>query len=201
MLCWLGTSPASRTPWRSSAGAGSWCGAIRARAMAEAFVHSLRVRYAECDPQGVVFNAHYLAYLDASMTELWRAAFGGYTVMLERGIDMVVVQSGAALSPPRPVRRAASARGGGQRMGNTSISTAHRISHEEIWWRRGRSTTCWSIAIRWPRRRFPTGSVRGWPPGRTPGRGVGGRACEPSPAQSFLRSSSDFSPGQYPVRY
>lgn len=26
--------------------------------------HSLRVRYAECDMQGVVFNAHYLAYCD-----------------------------------------------------------------------------------------------------------------------------------------
>jgi acyl-CoA thioester hydrolase len=26
--------------------------------------HTLRVRYAECDMQGVVFNAHYLAYCD-----------------------------------------------------------------------------------------------------------------------------------------
>jgi acyl-CoA thioester hydrolase len=26
--------------------------------------HSLRVRYAECDMQGIVFNAHYLAYCD-----------------------------------------------------------------------------------------------------------------------------------------
>jgi acyl-CoA thioesterase FadM len=26
--------------------------------------HELRVRYGECDPQGVVFNAHYLAHLD-----------------------------------------------------------------------------------------------------------------------------------------
>ncbi len=30
--------------------------------------------------QGVVFNAHYLAYVDVAITELWRAAFGGYEV-------------------------------------------------------------------------------------------------------------------------
>jgi acyl-CoA thioester hydrolase len=24
------------------------------------FVHELRVRYGECDPQGIVFNANYL---------------------------------------------------------------------------------------------------------------------------------------------
>jgi acyl-CoA thioester hydrolase len=26
--------------------------------------HSLRIRYGECDMQGIVFNAHYLAYCD-----------------------------------------------------------------------------------------------------------------------------------------
>jgi acyl-CoA thioester hydrolase len=59
----------------------------------EPFVHRLRVRYAECDPQGIVFNAHYLAYVDHTLTELWRAAFGGYTAMIERGVDVVVAES------------------------------------------------------------------------------------------------------------
>jgi acyl-CoA thioester hydrolase len=61
--------------------------------MGAPFSHTLRVRYAECDPQGVVFNAHYLAYFDASITELWRAAFGGYQAMLERGVDIVVAEA------------------------------------------------------------------------------------------------------------
>ena len=26
--------------------------------------HTFRVRYAECDLQGIVFNPHYLAYMD-----------------------------------------------------------------------------------------------------------------------------------------
>jgi len=61
--------------------------------MGEPFRHRLRPRYAECDAQGVVFNAHYLAYLDISMTELWRAAFGGYGEMLAKGVDMVVAEA------------------------------------------------------------------------------------------------------------
>jgi acyl-CoA thioester hydrolase len=33
----------------------------------------LRVRWAEVDMQGVVFNAHYLTYADVCITEYWRA--------------------------------------------------------------------------------------------------------------------------------
>jgi acyl-CoA thioester hydrolase len=60
--------------------------------MAEPFIHRLRVRYSECDLQGVLFNANYLAYIDHTITELWRAAYGGYTVMLDRGVDIVVAE-------------------------------------------------------------------------------------------------------------
>ena len=61
--------------------------------MTQPLVHRLRVRYGECDLQGVVFNAHYLNYFDTSMTELWRAAFGSYKAMLERGVDMVLAEA------------------------------------------------------------------------------------------------------------
>ena len=36
------------------------------------FVHSLRVRWAEVDMQGIVFNGHYLLYADVAFTEYWR---------------------------------------------------------------------------------------------------------------------------------
>lgn len=39
-----------------------------------------RVRYAEVDPQGVVFNSRYLEYLDIGITEYWRAV-GMYDAM------------------------------------------------------------------------------------------------------------------------
>ena len=47
--------------------------------MGQTFTHRIRVRYAECDPQGVVFNANYYAYFDLLMTELWREAVGATT--------------------------------------------------------------------------------------------------------------------------
>jgi acyl-CoA thioester hydrolase len=37
------------------------------------FFNRLRVRWAEVDAQGVVFNGNYLLYFDVSMTEYWRA--------------------------------------------------------------------------------------------------------------------------------
>lgn len=36
------------------------------------FRHVFRVRYAELDPQGVVFNARYLEYADLIITEYWQ---------------------------------------------------------------------------------------------------------------------------------
>jgi acyl-CoA thioester hydrolase len=60
--------------------------------MAEEFRHRLRVRFDECDPQGVVFYANYLVYFDVGMTELWRTAFGSYAGLIESGIDAMVAE-------------------------------------------------------------------------------------------------------------
>ena len=38
-----------------------------------ACAHRLRVRWAEVDMQKIVFNAHYLTYLDAAIADYWRA--------------------------------------------------------------------------------------------------------------------------------
>jgi YbgC/YbaW family acyl-CoA thioester hydrolase len=37
------------------------------------FIHRLRVRWQEVDAQQVVFNGHYLSYLDVAISEYWRA--------------------------------------------------------------------------------------------------------------------------------
>jgi acyl-CoA thioester hydrolase len=94
------------------------------------FVHSLRVRYAECDLQGVVFNAHYLAYYDASMTELWRAAFGGYEAMLERGVDMVLAEARLRFLSPARFDDELALSVGVAHLGNTSFVTEHRASRD-----------------------------------------------------------------------
>ncbi len=85
------------------------------------------MRFAECDPQGVVFNAHYLAYLDVGMTELWRAAFGSYQAMLDRGIDMVVVEARLRFHAPARFDDELRLEIAVSRLGSTSISTDHRV--------------------------------------------------------------------------
>ena len=40
--------------------------------MSEPFKHTFRVRYAEVDPQSVVFNSRYLEYADVLVTEYFR---------------------------------------------------------------------------------------------------------------------------------
>ncbi len=57
------------------------------------FVHRLRVRYNECDQQGVVFNGHYLFYYDTAITELWRERIGPYQETVSRGFDIVVAEA------------------------------------------------------------------------------------------------------------
>ena len=62
--------------------------------MREPFRHRIRVRFNECDGQGVVFYANYLMYFDVLMTELWREAFGdGYKGMIEAGTDAMVAEA------------------------------------------------------------------------------------------------------------
>jgi acyl-CoA thioester hydrolase len=70
------------------------------RAVPQDFVHELRVRYGECDPQGIVFNANYLAYFDIAVTELWRASFGSWQEMIERGVDVVVGEANVRFRAP-----------------------------------------------------------------------------------------------------
>jgi acyl-CoA thioester hydrolase len=97
----------------------------------EQFRHRIRVRFNECDGQGVVFYANYLMYFDVAMTELWRAAFdGGYAGMIAEGTDAMVAEA--------TIRYRAAARFDDEldlvatvtRMGDTSSTTA--LSAERV---------------------------------------------------------------------
>jgi acyl-CoA thioester hydrolase len=58
------------------------------------FAHPLRVRWAEVDRQGIVFNGHYLLYFDVGITEYWRAIGCPYPAgLLAQGSDMFVKKS------------------------------------------------------------------------------------------------------------
>jgi acyl-CoA thioester hydrolase len=58
------------------------------------FFHGLRVRYAEVDSQGIVFNAHYLTYFDTAITEFLRSIDCDYkTFFSTTGLDFHVVKT------------------------------------------------------------------------------------------------------------
>src|SRR5215210_4140484 len=84
----------------------------------------MRVRYGECDPQGVVFNANYLAYVDVVLTEFWREAVGGWHEMLEQGLDMVVAESRLRFRAPARFDDVLDLVLRIERLGTTSISFA-----------------------------------------------------------------------------
>jgi acyl-CoA thioester hydrolase len=91
--------------------------------MSKPFVHELRVRYGECDPQGIVFNANYLLYFDVAFTELWRAAVGPWQEMVERGVDAVVADASLSFRTPARFDDELQLRAQVTRLGRTSITT------------------------------------------------------------------------------
>ncbi|HEX6601490.1 MAG TPA: thioesterase family protein [Solirubrobacterales bacterium] len=99
--------------------------------MSVPFAHSFRVRYAECDPQGIVFNANYVAYFDLAMTELWREAFGSYAVMEEREIDMVVAELNVSFKSSARFDDLVTISAAIERLGTTSMTTRLRLHRDE----------------------------------------------------------------------
>jgi acyl-CoA thioester hydrolase len=91
--------------------------------MPDVFTHTLRVRYGECDPQGVVFNANWLAYFDVVITELWRELVGDYSGMVEEGADMMVAETGIRFRGPARFDELIEFRLSVAGMSNTALST------------------------------------------------------------------------------
>lgn len=60
--------------------------------MPKPFTLLLRIRYSECDFQGVVFNSRYADLADAAATEFFRVLFGDYQNILDQGLDSQVVK-------------------------------------------------------------------------------------------------------------
>ena len=98
--------------------------------MARAFTMRLRVRYGECDPQGVVFNSNYFAYFDVVLTEAWREAIGPYGDMIEQGTDLVVAEASANFVGPARFDEMLDLEWRITRLGTTAMRTRIDISVE-----------------------------------------------------------------------
>jgi acyl-CoA thioester hydrolase len=94
------------------------------------FVHRLRVRFHECDPQGVVFNAHYFTYFDIALTEMWREAFGSYGNVVADGTDVVVAEASARYRAPARFDEELDVELAIERLGTTSMTTTATVRRE-----------------------------------------------------------------------
>lgn len=86
------------------------------------FTHRFRIRYAEVDPQAVVFNARYLDYADLVMTEYWRVlgiAFAG-----EGALEFHVARAIVEYRKPIRADELIDGRARTARIGDSSVTTA-----------------------------------------------------------------------------
>lgn len=83
----------------------------------------IRVRYGECDPGGIVFNANFLLYADVAFTEFWRVAVGPWQAMLDLGVDIVVAEAGLRFTASAQFDDELELRVTPRRLGETSLSS------------------------------------------------------------------------------
>ncbi|GMM94547.1 acyl-CoA thioesterase [Qipengyuania sp. MTN3-11] len=88
--------------------------------MSEPFKHRFRVRYAEVDPQAVVFNSRYLEYADVMVSEHFRdrRAHG-----LPRDIEFHIRRAEVDYIAPIRLEEMIEGRLTVERIGNSSMST------------------------------------------------------------------------------
>ena len=89
--------------------------------MPEPFVHTFRVRYHECDAQGIVFNANWLSYFDVTLTEWFRAMFGSYGALVESGSDVVLAETTLTFRGPARFDDELAVSAEVERLGTTSM--------------------------------------------------------------------------------
>ena len=95
------------------------------------FRHRLRVRYNECDPQGIVFNANFLTYFDITITELYREAFGSWDeAMAEHDLDAVVAEARVRYLAPLRFDEEVDVVARIARIGETSTTTAISVERD-----------------------------------------------------------------------
>ncbi len=86
------------------------------------FRFRFRVRYGECDAQGVVFNARYADFVDIAVNEYVRTLFGDYQHLLDQDLDIQVVSLTVNWKAPAKFDEVLEARIKAGRLGNTSFT-------------------------------------------------------------------------------
>lgn len=96
------------------------------------FSYHYRVRFAEVDYQGVVFNAHYLTYLDTALTEYMR--YLGMDVSLDHNpkqFDFQLIKTTLEFKAPAKFDDELSVTISTKKIGNSSIVFSAEIMREK----------------------------------------------------------------------
>lgn len=87
------------------------------------YFFELRVRYAEVDSQGIVFNAHYLTYFDTALTEYMRYLDYDYKALVAaQGLDFHLVKSTVEYRAPIGFDALLEIGVKAEKIGNTSLT-------------------------------------------------------------------------------
>jgi acyl-CoA thioester hydrolase len=97
----------------------------------EPFRYLLRVRYAECDAQKVVFNARYGDYIDLAVTEFLRA-LGYGSALIDGSLDYQLVKQTLEWAAPARFDQVIAVAVRSTRLGTTSfvLATEFRVHGE-----------------------------------------------------------------------
>jgi acyl-CoA thioester hydrolase len=99
--------------------------------MSDYYSYRRRVRYNECDQQGVVFNAHYFAWFDEVLTEAFRDILVPYKEMLATGVDLVVAEATARFRAGAQFEDEVEVRWWVTRLGNTAMTTRIDVMRDD----------------------------------------------------------------------
>ncbi|WP_280382965.1 acyl-CoA thioesterase [Nocardia wallacei] len=89
------------------------------------FTHRIRVRYGDCDMQGVVFNANYFAFVDDTIDMWLQDALGADYL---GGFDYSVKKAAMEWSSPARLREVVELTPEVTRWGRTSFDVAVRLA-------------------------------------------------------------------------
>jgi acyl-CoA thioester hydrolase len=94
------------------------------------FHHNIRVRFADTDLQGIVFNGNYLTFYDVAWTEYFREIGLTWKAMIDSGVDTVLARTTIEFKSPAKFDDVLEVHTRVSKIGNTSITFDFEIYPE-----------------------------------------------------------------------
>ena len=91
------------------------------------FHYDIRVRFADTDLQGIVFNGNYLTYYDVAWTEYFRAVGFTWNDLLALGVDTVLARTTMEFKAPAKFDEILEVYTRVSKLGNTSLTFEFEI--------------------------------------------------------------------------